>query len=717
MTTLTDLQTTPLSGLNHIDALLDSGPDWNFLTGANNTLYYSFSTTAGTETFSAGDALPYSGAIAAMSAAQQSGARAAFAYLGALTGIAFVETANGAAAQIHLSDANLTGPATAGMCSWGANYSYNQSTGVVTSYAANAYVYLDNVEWAGRNATLAAGDYGYETLLHELGHALGLKHPFEGAITLPASQDSSQFTLMSYNESGGPYSSYRPDDIAALNWLYGGDGLGGALGVGSATGAVYLTGTAGDDSLTGTQFNDTLRGNGGNDTINGGGGTDTAVFGGAFTAYKISLANGAIVVAGADGTETLSSIEFLQFSDRGLSSDQVLDTVAPAAPTLAASKNAYDYVSGNTPLFVGIAEANAHVQVYSGTFVIGTATADASGFWNTTAVGLVDGHYSVYATAADAAGNVSAASPNFDFNVDAHAPMVPTGAVTPDSVGGNQPVFNGKGEIGSFISLLNADQGGSTVIGATQVDANGHWSLAANPLPNGSYSVMVQSTDLADNATNASGTLDFSVSSGLNRTGTDARDILVGTAGNNAIDGKGDIDTVNYDGARAGYTIAKSSNGFTVTSAASGVDSLINVERLHFGDADIALDINGHGGQAYRMFAAALDRAPAQRGLGFWMDALDNGVTLEHIAAEFIASPEFVTKYGANQTNAAFIDTLYEHVLHRAPKESGFNFWVSALDSGVDRAHVLTQFSESPENQAQVIGAIQNGLQYTMWHG
>jgi len=32
--TVTDVTTTPFSGLNHIDALLDKGPDWNFLSNS-----------------------------------------------------------------------------------------------------------------------------------------------------------------------------------------------------------------------------------------------------------------------------------------------------------------------------------------------------------------------------------------------------------------------------------------------------------------------------------------------------------------------------------------------------------------------------------------------------------------------------------------------------------------------------------------------------------
>ncbi len=42
------------------------------------------------------------------------------------------------------------------------------------------------------------GSYGYSTILHEIGHALGLKHPFEDGITLPSNLDDTVHTLMSY---------------------------------------------------------------------------------------------------------------------------------------------------------------------------------------------------------------------------------------------------------------------------------------------------------------------------------------------------------------------------------------------------------------------------------------------------------------------------------------------------------------------------------------
>ena len=54
----------------------------------------------------------------------------------------------------------------------------------------------------------AAGSYNFEALMHELGHALGLKHPFEDSPTLAKSLDTRQYTLMSYtNPSNNVYPS------------------------------------------------------------------------------------------------------------------------------------------------------------------------------------------------------------------------------------------------------------------------------------------------------------------------------------------------------------------------------------------------------------------------------------------------------------------------------------------------------------------------------
>ena len=196
-------------------------------------------------------------------------------------------------------------------------------------------------------------------------------------------------------------------------------------------------------------------------------------------------------------------------------------------------------------------------------------------------------------------------------------------------------------------------------------------------------------------------------------TGGRYNDSLTGAGGNDTLDGGAGVDTAVYSGKRADYTVTRGDNGWTISSTAEGTDSLANVERLAFSDAKLAIDTAGNGGMAYRLYQAAFNRTPDHSGLGYQMQALDNGLSLSQVAANFIASPEFQQTYGA-LNNTQFVTQLYQNVLHRAPDEGGLAYHVGNLAGGMARANVLMGFSESPENQAALIGAIGNGMLYTV---
>jgi hypothetical protein len=190
-------------------------------------------------------------------------------------------------------------------------------------------------------------------------------------------------------------------------------------------------------------------------------------------------------------------------------------------------------------------------------------------------------------------------------------------------------------------------------------------------------------------------------------------DVITLGDSNHSIDGGAGVDTAAFSGARAAYSITKTATGFTVQSSA-GTDTLSNVERVQFSDSTVALDISGNGGQVYRLYQAAFNRVPDAGGLGYWIKAADNGASLQSIAAEFAKSGEFTTMYGANPSNADFLDKLYHNVLHRAGDTAGFNWWLDILDRhATTQANVLAEFGESAENQAALIGSIGNGFIFT----
>lgn len=195
-------------------------------------------------------------------------------------------------------------------------------------------------------------------------------------------------------------------------------------------------------------------------------------------------------------------------------------------------------------------------------------------------------------------------------------------------------------------------------------------------------------------------------------------DHITGLGGNDVIDGGGGIDTAIYQGARANYTIAFGTGGVTVTdkTGAEGVDTLGNVERLHFTDGDVALDVHGNAGIAYRLYQAAFDRAPDAAGLGYWIKQMDNGTDRFDVAHWFLAGAEAQSIYGANPSNSTALNLFYNHVLHRAADTAGFNYWLNQLDTGIaTQSQVLASFAESAENQAALVGVMQNGMTYVPW--
>jgi hypothetical protein len=348
--------------------------------------------------------------------------------------------------------------------------------------------------------------------------------------------------------------------------------------------------------------------------------------------------------------------------------------------------------------------------------------ADANGLYTLKLNPYSNGtNYEVYATATDAAGNVSVASDIVGFKVDATAPATPAYSMS-YSVGSNQATFTGTGEANSTIELVRS--GDLQTIARTTVGDDGKWELQTSPLPNGNYTVSVISIDKADNGASAASRATLTVSSAANITGTAANDTLKPGAGNNAVDGGDGLDTAVYTGSRSNFTLAQEAWGYGVTDkvGTNGHDSLINVERVHFegDDAWVALDIDGTAGQLFRLYSAAFGRPSDVVGMGFWIWRMETGSSLNTVAREFMTGqPEFDAKYGVNPTDATFVTNLYNNVLHRDPDSEGFQYWLNALAGNSNkvevRAQVLIEFADSLENQVNVADDFKVGIDFKPW--
>jgi serralysin len=175
------------------------------------------------------------------------------------------------------------------------------------------------------------------------------------------------------------------------------------------------------------------------------------------------------------------------------------------------------------------------------------------------------------------------------------------------------------------------------------------------------------------------------------------------------------VDVVQFQGAREEYLVSKSAGSVAVIdrSGRDGSDILVNAERIKFSDQMVALDVEGNAGQVYRLYQAAFNRTPDKVGLGFWISMVDNGLSLDAIAREFVASDEFKTLYGAAPSTEVLINAIYQNVLHRAPDKGGFDFWLDVMSNhGVTPSVLVTEFSESAENKAALATVIGNGFDY-----
>jgi hypothetical protein len=136
----------------------------------------------------------------------------------------------------------------------------------------------------------------------------------------------------------------------------------------------------------------------------------------AFTTAALTQGVHAIAVTATDAAGNTSAAVSLSVTVDSVIATPTIDLAASSDTGLSAAD---DLTSDATPTLSGTVDAGATVTVLDGSVVLGTAIADASGFWTFTTAKLTDGLHSFTARATDAAGNLSALSATLDVTIEA----------------------------------------------------------------------------------------------------------------------------------------------------------------------------------------------------------------------------------------------------------------------------------------------------------
>ena len=420
-----------------------------------------------------------------------------------------------------------------------------------------------------------------------------------------------------------------------------------------------MFGEAGDDAFWQGYNVDTINMGSANDTINGGDGADTVFYNGLSANFTITTIAGMTTVRGAWGMDTLTQVERIQFVDR------LVTLTGSAVNPINGTANADALVgtSGNDSIF-GLA-GNDRITSLGGTDYID----GGNGFDVAVYSGLQRGYSASYA------------------------------AVSGGRDGGSDALVSI--EEASFLDgRLSFDQGGDAAAIVRLYDATFD-RPADNAGMNTWLAALGRGLTLNDIATAFSQSGEFT-----SRYAGTTNTQFVQEMYRFSLGREGDASGI------AGWL------DHLASGRLSRADVLLQFSESAEHKAQLAATVNAGVWiqdettlSIARLYHGVLDRLPDEGGLISWRTAATNGASLEGIAAAFMASAEFTTRFGS-LTNQQFVEQLYRFTLSREGDEAGVAGWVAHLNSGVTRARVVLEFSESSEHVNLTRPFMENGVVY-----
>ena len=201
-------------------------------------------------------------------------------------------------------------------------------------------------------------------------------------------------------------------------------------------------------------------------------------------------------------------------------------------------------------------------------------------------------------------------------------------------------------------------------------------------------------------------------------TGNHLNNVIEGLAGSDTVDGKEGIDTAVFSGNKSDYSWAMfvvdphPESGLEPWYGWSvGEDSLRNIERLQFDDTNIALDLDGHAGEAVKTLGAFLGASGiTPENVGLVLNLLDNGLTYEGLLAEANA-----VVFGADPDGATMVRHFYTALTGEEAPADVINQYGGMVDNGelsrVELAKLVADYEVNLTN-IDLVGLSATGVEY-----
>lgn len=188
--------------------------------------------------------------------------------------------------------------------------------------------------------------------------------------------------------------------------------------------------------------------------------------------------------------------------------------------------------------------------------------------------------------------------------------------------------------------------------------------------------------------------------------GDAGNDTLFGGAGADRLHGGSDSDTARYEGSRDDYIVAQDHSVITVQSKAdpSDIDTLINIETLSFADGDEAVAYADQLVWIAGLYRQVLGRQADVAGIQYWAGQVEEGRDAGDVALCFLDSGEAGMALSFGDASAT-LEAFYQGLLGRAADAPGQAYWLDRLDDGLSLHDLAAGFMGSGEMQAQNLGA------------